>query len=1412
MKKILCIAMALQLACTTYAGDLLVDVKNHVSADVRNRRVTITLLQPGPVVQGPWLIAGDAVAQLTSASGTTTFSNLLAGAYRLDIAGTPGRSFPFAMPDTNGLVNVSSLIGSTNVNPLFYTASQVDTLLDEIDVVGGDNITVERDGRTFTVSGQGGSGEATNIMRTAFGYGLDASTNAQLYSVAVDTNTIPTMDYVQEYVSLQMAGLPYVTNLDGTINVVRSAQVDPPLHYTDVSANTNVLATRDYVDSLEFGVNAAEVAAIMATNTAGSASAVVANVTNQWLGDINSASNELRAFALTIDPSYWINVKNYGAVGDGVTDDTDAITDAYAVFNDSAEHRVLYFPAGKYLDYGQRSIGPAAAEIPVHTRGTRSVIGDGERTVILAWGTNGPYLSTTNRAVYLRDFILSGPQSTNSSTPLSVVSGKSSGIALFGSDARPVLSRLTVQWFPRYGIFMESHRGPILHDIWAHGNKVGIGIGRGTHGLDASVRFSLCSIGMEFGAQSSNVVDNLPAMVSDGPGGNRVHFSSYGCDIGILMDYPAPGTKFSGTFVSIGHEPFLFGRYSRSLWRPGTSTIDSDWTIPPTASSAETMEVAVDALYIAATPGTASNVFNVRVPTKLTISNSRFNHTAPTPFLRVYSGAGGSVVYRQNVTVSSNNFVGDASYTLFDYGDARGWTNYYSTNLVGSYVGSPLTLTSERLLGRNTASAGPVEEISIGTGLELSGGVLSATGEGGVTYNLVDSTNLPVAGIAATGIGNDKYLRGDGTWDTPEGSGSQTPWTQTINADSFALTNVGGITQTQYSGILQTTKKGAAATSHSYSPFLFDMGDPLTNLFWGIHSVSHTNHYNNSGPDGAFDYVVSMGINSASSPNYNPMKPTLAQSWESDYTTSQGIRQMEHYWSFYGNYTNTHPRWFGASLIFDNSVPSTQILSDWAVSQMAWYDPKQPSISTPPLTIAFDPNVTNTAKLLLNHNSYLDFSLNTRSDGTYIRGLGNSKLLGQYDGKMTLLGAGSNVVFMPKSLAVNSPGLLLGQSNSYAGFRWNHLSNRLEYSVNSGPVAYSSLVWKRFNDVADNTGSWGLSAALAADAGSTTTLGYWTNNFQGGEALVEVTLHSNASADTETVYTVPVTIADVQGSPTTWYEVTPDRKASRWTTNSVTVALDVSGSSNTKAMNFRLRRLLTQSGSSTFYVTVRAVSYTGSASVRFYPVAGTGTGGTVSGIYRHSGGITQILGKTGIGTNSPQSKLHLVGNALMEGTNTGTYFIGNAGGMSNSVDLIAGTGIEITTNADNRSFTIAATGEGGHTGLTNAAVVGTDGDGRLVAGNVTNVFSGTTVNLGSIYSITSATNIYLTAVTEPPAGTYGFWQLTVNATAGITLTNMPTILASDFLKTRTITNGNRATISIEVQPGVYTNMSIVQFR
>ena len=82
--------------------------------------------------------------------------------------------------------------------------------------------------------------------------------------------------------------------------------------------------------------------------------------------DVEAALQELGAAGPGGVPLGWFNVTDYGATGDGTTDDTSDINSAIAALN-SAGRGVLYFPAGDYL------ISSALTTITVACR----ILGDG---------------------------------------------------------------------------------------------------------------------------------------------------------------------------------------------------------------------------------------------------------------------------------------------------------------------------------------------------------------------------------------------------------------------------------------------------------------------------------------------------------------------------------------------------------------------------------------------------------------------------------------------------------------------------------------------------------------------------------------------------------------------------------------------------------------------------------------------------------------------------------------------------------------------------------------------------------------------------------------------------------------------------------------------------------------------------
>ena len=73
------------------------------------------------------------------------------------------------------------------------------------------------------------------------------------------------------------------------------------------------------------------------------------------------------------------------------------------------------------------------------------------------------------------------------------------------------------------------------------------------------------------------------------------------------------------------------------------------------------------------------------------------------------------------------------------------------STVTGAYTTAGLTLNTARILGRTTAAAGAAEEISIGSGLLLSGGTLSSTASGATNLSLANNTASTLDVLSDTG-------------------------------------------------------------------------------------------------------------------------------------------------------------------------------------------------------------------------------------------------------------------------------------------------------------------------------------------------------------------------------------------------------------------------------------------------------------------------------------------------------------------------------------------------------------------------------------------------------------------------------------------------------------------------------------
>lgn len=138
---------------------------------------------------------------------------------------------------------------------------------------------------------------------------------------------------------------------------------------------------------------------------------------------------------------------------------------------------------------------------------------------------------------------------------------------------------------------------------------------------------------------------------------------------------------------------------------------------------------------------------------------------------------GASVLGTGDLTVSSSASWGSITGTLSSQTDLN--TALSGKASTGAVTGTGITMSTARILGRSTSGTGAIEEITVGTGLTLSAGTLSASGgSSSLTVGTSPITSGTVGRILFEGTGNVLQQSANLFWDNTNarlGIGTSSP-------------------------------------------------------------------------------------------------------------------------------------------------------------------------------------------------------------------------------------------------------------------------------------------------------------------------------------------------------------------------------------------------------------------------------------------------------------------------------------------------------------------------------------------------------------------------------------------------------------------------------------------------------------
>jgi hypothetical protein len=239
--------------------------------------------------------------------------------------------------------------GSTtefSVNYVFFgTGTSAEIQVVEVVIATGAE-TVKSNGSDFTVSGgNGATGTVTAAVAPAstVKWVINRTTTQTQETDYVENDPFPAESHEEALDRLTAVDQEQQRALDRTAQLPDgyTGSFDPTLP-TTITANT-ALVINATADGFIVGPTAAEISSAQtyATNAASSASAASTSETNAAASASAASTSETNAAA---SAATYAAVTSYGAVGDGVTDDTVAIQ--AAVDSGAA---IIWFPAGEYL-------------------------------------------------------------------------------------------------------------------------------------------------------------------------------------------------------------------------------------------------------------------------------------------------------------------------------------------------------------------------------------------------------------------------------------------------------------------------------------------------------------------------------------------------------------------------------------------------------------------------------------------------------------------------------------------------------------------------------------------------------------------------------------------------------------------------------------------------------------------------------------------------------------------------------------------------------------------------------------------------------------------------------------------------------------------------------------------------------